>query len=38
MNRKQTLKWIEIRRSNKAYQILEQWYQSKLKQARERLK
>ena len=38
MNRKQTIEWLKIKRYNKAYQILIQWYESKLKQARERLK
>ena len=38
MNRKQTLQWLKIKRLERAYQSLKQWYEIKLKQARERLK
>jgi hypothetical protein len=38
MNRKQTLQWLKIKRLERDYQSLTQWYESKLKQARERLK
>lgn len=38
MNRKQTLQWLKIKRLKREYQSLAQWYGSKLKQARERLK
>jgi hypothetical protein len=38
MNRKQTIQWLKIKRLERDYQNLAQWYLSKLKQARERLK